>query len=391
MSAYRGKWVNALLAGLLIVALAFSFAGCKPKEPQVVKIGVFAPITGPAAADGAAATNAAILAVEKVNNAGGINGVKVELLTYDDQFSSAQAVAVAHQMIERDGVVAIVSGSYSTPTRAVAPIAQEAKIPLVAGYAVHPDITAAGDFCFRNSFVGTVQGLAAAEVAVRDLGAKKVSILMVDTDFGRILGETFKQTVEARGVKVLSIDAYPYGEKDFSALLTKIKGLNPDLLYATGYYAEGAAIALGAQTVGLTCQILGMEGMDSPKFLELGGAATEGIIITTNLNRDDMRPIAQEFLQAYESRFNVPADMVAASTYDAILIVCEAMRVGGFEPQAIRDAIAGLTNFEGVTGVIQAFTPSGEVIKPVQVQIVRDGAFHFFSVVDDPAIITPPN
>lgn len=388
---YRGKWVKVLLVSLLVGTTALGFAGCKAKTPDVIRIGVFAPITGEAAADGAAAVNAATLAADKINAAGGVNGVKVQILTYDDRFETAQAVAVAHQMIERDKVLAIVSGSYSTPTRAVAPIAQAAHIPMVAGYAVHPDVTAAGDYCFRNSFVGTVQGKAGAWVAVNKLGAKTVSILMVDTDFGRILGETFAASVKEAGVQVLSQDAYPYGEKDFTALLTKIKRLNPDLVYATGYYGEGAAIALAAKNVGLKSQILGMEGMDSPKFIELGGKATEGIIITSNLNRDDPRPETQEFLTAYESRFHIAADMVAASTYDSVLIVAEGIRVGGFNPQKIRDAIANLKDFEGATGVIRGFTPGREVIKPVQVQIVKDGAFHFYSVVDDPAVITPPN
>ncbi len=385
-----GRKLIIVLVVLLSFSMVVTVGGCGPKKLEEVKIGVFAPITGPAAADGLAASNAAQLAVDKINAAGGIKGTKVKLLIYDDQFASAQAVAVAHQMIERDGVVAIVSGSYSTPTRAVAPIAQEAKIPLVAGYAVHPDITVAGDYCFRNSFVGTVQGKAGAWVAINMMEAKTACVLMVDTDFGRILGETFKAECEAAGIPILSIDAYPYGEKEFTALLTKIKGLKPDLLYATGYYAEGAAIARAAQTVGLTCQILGMEGMDSPKFLELGGEATEGIVITSNLNRDDASPVTKEFITTYESRFGIQADMVAASTYDAVLIVCEAMKIGGFEPAGIRDAIAGLRNFEGSTGLIQYFDANGEVIKPVQVQIVRDGRFHYYCVVDDLDIITPP-
>ncbi|RJQ07748.1 MAG: ABC transporter substrate-binding protein [Bacillota bacterium] len=387
----RTAKLKVFVAVLCVLGIVLAMSGCGPKRPEVVKIGVYAPITGPAAADGLAATNAAQLAADKINEAGGINGTRVEILTYDDRFESASAVAVAHQAIERDGVVALVSGSYSTPTRAVAPIAQEAGIPHVAGYAVHPDVTAAGNYNFRNSFVGTVQGKAGAWVAINQMNAQKVCILMVDTDFGRILGETFQAECEAAGVQVLSADTYPYGEKDFSALMTKIKGLNPDLLYATGYYAEGAAIALAAKTAGLTCKVLGMEGMDSPMFLELGGEATEGWVITSNLNRDDASPVTQEFIEEYETQFGIQADMVAASTYDAVLIVCEAMRLGGFEPAAIRDAIAGLQNFQGATGLIQGFTAGGEVIKPVQVQIVEGGEFHYYAVVDDPAIITPPN
>ena len=136
-----------LLAGIAMLSLAVVLAGCGGSQPQgqadkgPIKIGFFAPVTGPAAADGQSVLNAAKLAVEQKNKAGGINGRQVELVYYDDQFDTKQAVSIAQKLTTKDGVVAVVSGSYSGPTRAVAKIYQDAKIPMISAYANHPDIT----------------------------------------------------------------------------------------------------------------------------------------------------------------------------------------------------------------------------------------------------------
>jgi len=195
----------------------------------------------------------------------------------------------------------------------------------------------------------------------------------------------------AKGAKVVYDQIYPLGEKDFSAYLTSIKDADPDVVLASGYYAEAAGIVKQAYEMGLRSQILGEEGYDSPKFIELAGAeAAEGTIIVTNLDRDDPRPVVQEFISEYRKRYGMEPDMVGASNYDAFMIIADAIRrAGTTDPEQVRDAIAATSDFDGVTGIITGFTDIGEVIKPVQVQIVKDGAFHHFGVVDDPKIIYP--
>ena len=376
---------------LFILSLVFVFAG-SALGADTIKIGLMAPLTGFAAADGASVHDSVKLAVERVNNGGGVLGKKVELIVYDDRADGKEAVAVARKLIQQDQVVGVVAGSYSTPSRASAPIFQDEEIPLVAAYAVHPDITKAGDFCFRNGFLGMVEGKSAGYAAVQMLKAKKIALLTSDNDFGRTLAEGFKAYIEkyAQDAQIVYAQTYPFSEKDFKPYLSKIKEIGPDLIFASGYYFQTGPVLKQAREMGIDTQILGEEGADSPKTLEIAGSAAEGFVIVTNLNRDDPRPEVQSFLSEYETRYKLQPDMVGASAYDAFMIICDAIkRAGTTDGKAVRDAIAGTKNYNALTGEIKGFNDIGEVVKEVQVQIVKDGRFRNFGVVTDMELITP--
>jgi branched-chain amino acid transport system substrate-binding protein len=277
--------------------------------------------------------------------------------------------------------------------RAVAPIFQEEKIPFVAAYAVHPDITKAGNFCFRNGFLGTVEGKAAAYAAVKMLKGKRIALLVSDNDFGQTLSQGFKYYIDKKAggaASIVSQQAYPMSEKDFRAYLSKIKQDNPDVIFSSGYYFQTGPVVKQAREMGITAHIIGEEGADSPKFLEIAGpAAAEGFVIVTNLNRDDKRPEVQKFLATYEERFKIQPDMVGASAYDAFMMICDGVkRAKSVKGDDIRNAIANIKNFNGLTGEVKKFT-NGEVVKDVQVQIVKKGRFHNLGVVTDPDLITP--
>jgi branched-chain amino acid transport system substrate-binding protein len=381
----------------LSISAIFLLFGTVPGGAQdTIKIGFFAPITGPAAADGMSAKNAVELALKEVNGAGGIKGKKVELIVYDDRLKGEEAVAIANKLIEKDKVVGVASGSYSGPTRVVAPIFQKAGMPMVAGYAVHPDVTwdpkqkKPNDFCFRNGFLGEIEGAAAAEYAVKNLKAKKVSLIFMDNDFGKAISSGFAERAEKLGATVLTKQMYRFpGEKDFRPFLTRIKEGNPDLIFAAGYYNEAASIVRQSRELGIRSQIMGEEGFDSPKFLEIAGPAAEGVIIATNLDRDDSRPLVQNFLKNYRQAYGEDADMVGASSYDAFMILVKAIEKAGTNPKAIQKALLETRDYNGLTGKISRFV-QGEVVKPVQIQVVKEGKFRRLGVVDNPEVITPP-
>lgn len=385
MSGWK-RWAMVCAAVLAAAAVAAGPA----LAAEAIKIGFFSPFTGPAAADGASAKHAVDLAVKEINDGGGIRGRKIELVFYDDRLNPQEAVAVANKLIEKDQVVGVVSGSYSGPTRVTAPIFAKAGVPMVAGYAVHPDVTKAGNSNFRNGLLGMVEGGAAAELAVKTLKAKRIAVLSMDNDYGRELGSGFRQRAEKLGASIVSYQSYKFpGEREFRPFLTRVKESNPDLIFACGYYNEGALITRQAKELGLTAQIVGTEGMDSPKFIELAGPAVEGVIIVTTLNRDDPRPHVQSFMKAYRQAYNIDADMVGASSYDALKILAMAIEKSGTDPKAIIKTIAEGQNFDTLTGPIRRFV-KGEPIKPVQVQVVREGKFRYHSVIDNPEVITPP-
>jgi len=378
------KLALLLLIGLLVPGMAGA--------ADTVKIGLLAPLTGFAAADGLSVLNSVQLAVERVNQDGGLLGRQVELVYYDDRADGKEAVALSRKLIQQDRVAGVVGGSYSTPSRAVAPIFEDEEIPFVAAYAVHPDVTTSGKYCFRNGFLGMVEGKSAGYVSVELLKAKKIALLTSDNDFGRTLAEGFKAYLDDQGkaAQIVFEQTYPFKEKDFKPYLSKVKEANPDLLFASGYYFQTGPIVQQARELGLDIQILGEEGADSPKFLEIAGASAEGFVIVTNLDRDDPRPVVQDFLKTFEQRYQIQPDMVGASAYDAFMIICEGIRrAGSTDGPAIQQAIAATKDYNGLTGVLKGFTDIGEVVKEVQVQIVKDGRFRHFGVVQDMALITP--
>ncbi|HPE91432.1 MAG TPA: ABC transporter substrate-binding protein, partial [Synergistales bacterium] len=321
--------MKRLVSLVLALALIIGSVGVV-SAADTIRIGLMAPLTGFAAADGLSVLQSVQLAVDQVNAKGGVLGKQVELFYVDDAANAKEAVGLARKLVQMDKVVAVVGGSYSMPTRAVAPLFQEFEIPLVAGYAVHPDITVAGDFCFRNGFLGTVEGRGAGVAAVDMLKAKTVGMLTMDNDFGRTMAEGFEQYVVSKGAKVVYSQVYPLGEKDFMPYLTAIKEADPDVVLASGYYAEAAGIVKQAYELKLRTQILGEEGYDSPKFVELAGEeAANGTIIVTNLDRDDERPVVQAFIKEYRERYGMEPDMVGASNYDAFMIITDAIERAG--------------------------------------------------------------
>lgn len=378
------RWCALGLTGAVLLGAGVAGAG------ETLKIGVLAPLTGFAAADGLSVKNAVELATEQVNAKGGVLGKKLELVIYDDAADPKESVTLAQKLIEQDQVVAVVGGSYSMPTRVTTPIFNEEEVPMVAAYAIHPDVTE-GEFTFRNGFLGKVEGGAAAHVVDTMLKGKKVALLYADNDFGKTLAQGFKDYVAAKGtLQVIFEQAYPAKEKDFSPYLSKIKEGAPDVLVAFGYYFQTGPVVKQAREMGITATILGEEGADSPKLFEIAGPASEGFVLVTNLNRDDPRPVVQEFLKSFREKYAMEPDMVGASAYDALMIIVDAItRSGGTDRKAVRDAIAAVKNYDGLTGIIQGFTEVGEVVKPVQVQVVKDGKFTYMGVVDDPKLIQP--
>jgi len=383
-----------VLAISMVVLLSLGLlVGCAPKTPgaeEPIKIGFFSPTTGFAAADGTSALNAAKLSVKVINDAGGVNGRPLELVHYDDAAKPDQAASIARKLIEQDKVVAGVSGSYSGATRAAAPVFQEAGIPMFSAYAIHPEITKTGDKIFRVGTLATVQGRVGAELVGKVLGAKKVAILTIDNDFGVSLSEGFKAHAQDLGLEIVLEEKYPLGETEFRPIIGKIKAAAPDAVYATAYYNEAANLVSQAKEEGLTAQIIGQEGYDSPKFIELAGEPAEGVIITTDLNRDSDRAMTQKFLEEYKKTYGEEADMVGASAFDAIQVLAYALKTAGStDPAAMTKAITGLKDFEDcATGPFWRYTSGRELVRPVSAQIVKGGEFHFYHEFDDLELVT---
>ena len=375
----------------IILSGILAFGGTiVPAAADNIKIGFNVPLTGFAAADGQSALHGAELAVKQVNGSGGVNGSMLELVVYDDQASPKESAPLAVKMITKDGVVAGISGSYSGATRAAATIFAESKVPYISAYAIHPDITRAGDYVFRTSFMGEVQGRAGAKLIGEMLGKKRVVMVTLNNDFGKSLAAGFKEQAKNFGVNVVAEYDYSIKDREFGPIISKIKADKPDAIYASGYFFTAGPMVSQIRAAGLNQPIIGQEGYDSQKFIEIAGKASEGVMITTSLDRDSSSPETKDFISGFAKKAGYPADMVAASGHTALLVVADALkRAGSNDASALRDAISK-TNLSASTGKI-SFNALGEVQKDVQVQVVKGGNWHHHSVISDAVLLAPPS
>ena len=354
-----------------------------------VKIGFNVPLTGFAAADGKSALNGAKLAVKQANQAGGINGKMIELVVYDDQASPKQAVPISNKLIEKDKVVAAISGSYSGATRAAAGVFQSAEIPYISAYAVHPEITKAGNYVFRTSFMGEVQGRAGAKLIGATLQRKRVVLITLKNDFGKSLAAGFKEAAGQFNLQIVNEYEYSIKDRQFGPIVAKVKADAPEAIYATGYFFTAGPLVSQLRAAGITVPVIGQEGYDSEQFIKIAGKASEGTIITTSLDRDSNSSETRSFIREFEAMAGHKVDMVAASGHTAMKVLVAAIKKAGTtSPSAIRNAIAQ-TNLVASTGSI-SFNDLGEVQKNVQVQVVRDGDFHYHSEIRDQVLLAPP-
>jgi len=372
---------------ILVSTIIFCFG---TSWADTIKIGFNVPLTGFAAADGESALNGAKLAVKQANHAGGVNGRQIELVVYDDQASPKEAVPIANRLIEKDGVKVAVSGSYSGPTRAAAGTFQSAGIPYISAYAIHPDITRAGNYVFRTSFMGEVQGRAGALLIGQTMQHRRVVVITLKNDFGKSLAAGFKAEAANFGIKIVNEYEYSISDRQFGPIVAKVRADKPDAIYASGYFFTAGPLVSQLRSGGVTAPVIGQEGYDGEQFIKIAGSSAEGVIITTSLDRDSNSPEARSFITEYEKFSGNKVDMVSASTHTAIKVVVAALRKAETNsPDAIRKAISQ-TKLLAATGQI-SFNKLGEVRKNVEVQIVRNGDWHYHSTIRDQTLLAPPD
>ena len=262
-----------------------------------IKLGFQAPLTGFAASDGKSAKIAAEMAVEQINAAGGEIGQKLQLISYDDQAKSDQAIFTANKLIGEDGVKLVVNASYSASGRAAAPVFQNAGVVMISAYGVHPDITRAGDLMFRLVHLGPPQGRATALFIGKDLKLKKISTITMDNDYGQATMAGFLEAAPKYGIEVLNKYSYSLTDRQFGSIVASVKRDNPDGVYATGYFFTGGPLVAQLRGGGVTAPIIGSQAFDSQKFIDIAGPASEGTYIVDSFDRGRDDAALQTFLR----------------------------------------------------------------------------------------------
>src|SRR5512145_591832 len=295
----RVAWVALLVA-------SFGLAGCGPGDSGggAIKVGHFASLTGDTATFGQSTDRGMRMAVDELNGAGGVLGRKLELITEDDRSVTEEARSAAQKLLQRDGVVALLGEVASSRSLAAAPEAQRARVPMISPASTNPRVTEVGDYVFRACFIDPFQGAVMARFAMQELGAKRLAILFdFKQDYSVGLAEFFRETVRAAGGEIVADERYTSGDIEFRAQLTTIRAANPDAIFVPGYYTELGLVAKQARELGIAVPLLGGDGWDSAKTLEIGGSAVEGYYFSNHYAADSDSPKVQEFVRRYEAKY----------------------------------------------------------------------------------------
>lgn len=353
-------------------------------DSDVIKIGVFEPMTGANAAGGQMTVEGIELANEKFPE---ILGKKVKLVVVDNKSEKVDAANAASKLIEKDKVVAIIGSYGSSLSMAAGDIVKNAKVPAVGCSPTNPLVTLNNDYYFRVCFIDPFQGTVMANYAFNELGAKKAAIIQdVQNDYSVGLSKYFVDAfTELTGDpdSIVATTSYNAGDQDFSAQLTNVRSLNPDVIFAPGNYGESALLIKQARDLGMDLPILGGDTWESPEFLSIGGDAVEGIVLSTHFTAE--KPVtatSEVFLSDYRTKFNKEANAFAALGYDAYLVILDAIeKANSVDPVKIRDEIANTSGFVGATGNI-SLDENGDAVKSAVINKVENGKFVYLTTIE---------
>lgn len=359
---------------------------CRSEKNQTISneilVGEFGSLTGTAATFGISAKNGIEMAIDKVNETGGILGKKIRVVVEDDQGRPEEAQTVVTKLINKDRVLAVLGEVSSSRSLAAAPVCQQRRIPMISPSSTSPKVTQVGDCIFRVCFIDTFQGLVMAKFAADSLKVRNVGILRdIRNEYSVGLADIFRQHFGERGGKIVADESYSEGDNDFSAQLTSIKSKNPQAIFVPGYYTEAGLIARQARKLGIKVPILGGDGWDSAKLWEIGGEALNDCYYSSHYSAYDPNPVIQKFVQEYKTRYGGLPDTNAVLGYDAANILIDAFRrAGSVEPEKVRQALASTRDFAGVTGKI-TMDENRNPIKPAVVLRVKNGVMEYVETI----------
>ncbi|HXI12860.1 MAG TPA: ABC transporter substrate-binding protein [Thermoanaerobaculia bacterium] len=377
MKTGRGKPLGALVLALALFGCAreeASRAEAVDKTSEIL-VGEYGSMTGPEASFGQGTHNGIILALDEINAGGGVKGRKIKVITEDDQSRPDQAASAVTKLISQHRVVAILGAAASSNSLAGAPICQSNKVPMITPGSTNPEVTKKGDYIFRTCFIDPYQGEALAKYIANDLKLRRAAILRdVSSDYSMGLANVFRQTFVSLGGEIVAEQSYSKGDSDFRAQLTGLKSSRMEVLFVPGYYTDIGQIAIQARDLGIQHPLMGGDGWDSPRLIEIGGEALEGSFYTNHHHADDPAPSVRNFVDKYRKRHGYDPDGGAALGYDSMKLLASAMRrAASLDGPTLRDEIARTREFAGVTGVITMGPDRNPLNKKFVVLEVKNG------------------
>lgn len=384
----NAKWFVVSLVLVLSVALLVSGCGQNNAGQQgaaggkVIKIGFVAPLTGDVKTFGESAKKGFDLALEQAGNKAG--DFTIQPVVVDDRNDATEAVNVATKLINEDHVAAIVGSLTSLTTIPISELANSNKVVEISGTATSPKVTVENgkrkDYIFRACFIDPTQGTVGAKFALNQLHAKTAAILYDQgNDYTIGLAKNFEDAFTQGGGKVVFKGAYAKGDVDFSAVLTNIAQLKPDILYLPDYYQKVSLIGKQARDKGIKATFMGGDGWDSS---DLDYKTMDGGYFTNHYSGQDPRPEVQKWVQDFKAKYGSEPDSFATLTYDATNLLLNAIKTANSnDPTKIKDALQATKGFSAVSGSDISFDQDGNPVKPVTILQVKDGKYKFIATM----------
>lgn len=360
----------------VVVAMLFALAGCAGEAPEssgdtkTLKIGTIGPYEGDLSVYGTAVRNGADLAIKDYN---ATHGTNYELVAYDTKGENIQAVNSYNKLVEEDGVIAIVGGTISSESIAIASASQSNQTVIISPSATANDFTAVGPNIFRGCYTDAHQAKVIAEFAYDELGARTAAILYnTGGDYQKGLMENFVKGFEAKGGKMVAVEGYADGDVDFNTQLTKIKAQNPDVLFSPNYYEEDALISAQVKALGIETTIVGGDGWDGILTSVSDPSTVEGVVFVNHYSPED--EAVQELASKYKAAYGSDLNAFAVTSYDSTTCLLQAIdNAGSTDSAAIIESLHNI-KFDGVLGHME-FDENGEPIRDLGYITIKDGKY----------------
>jgi branched-chain amino acid transport system substrate-binding protein len=364
----------------LVFGLALVFGISTGAMAENIRIGVASPFTGDLASYGDNIKAGVNLKLKEINDAGGINGKKVELVWGDDLCAPKDAGTVASKFAADKSIVAVIGHLCSSATLAAMPIYVRAGLAAISPTSTNPTIGDVGKgWFFRNCYTDDFQGqYLASYVVPKLLGKNSVAIFYENNDYAIGLKDAFIAGAKSAGVKVTGAEAYTKGTADFTPQLTKLLLDKPDTIFLCGYHPEGALIAGQARKLGFNGPLFGADGLDNEDYIKIGGKATDNTYLTVPFLASSAGPEGKAFAKQFKEAYGREVDWMSANAYDCLGILAQVIAKTGPDRKKIREGLAAINSeangYKGITGLTY-FDKKGDCAKPAFVKMVKDGKF----------------
>ena len=369
----RSLWALVVVAAVVGFAPA-GWAGQASGDP--ISVGLSAPLTGNYSEYGTNWKKAMDIAIERINAKGGVRGRPLQLVAEDSKSEPKDSAQIAQKFVSDPKIVATIGDFTSSACMAAQPIYDRAGLVQLSPTASHQDFAPKSPWSFGIIGTQVMEGAFMADYTVKRDGKKKIAVLYINNDWGIAAQDQYIKRAKDDGGQVVAVENYFDRDKDFTGVLTKLRGSKPEALYIATMYNDGALISKQREKLGWNdVAVYGPGSLYSPKLLELGGSSVEGLKTGTIFMETDPRPEVQDFIKTFKARNNgVAPNMFAAIAYDAISILAQTIEKAGTDRKAIRDELSKVQNYVGMTGKF-GFTEQRDVKRDYHHLVVKNGTW----------------